>query len=127
MLTGAGGRDKSATTHIRYRPRPQWPILTRMHLENRTVSRKTPGDGRLEISGGAADRLRGALPDEFPLLVNGEPGRGRVERMPCTCRKAAGAHEHWFLSGERLRALVPERIVGVALEENGVAVADASG
>lgn len=126
MLTGAGGRDKSATTHIGYRPGPRRPILTRMHLENRTVSRKTPGDGRLEISAGAADRLRGALPDEFPLRVNGEPGRGRVERMPCTCRKAAGAHEHWFLSGEPLRALVPERVVGVALDESGVAVADAA-
>src|SRR6185503_14433915 len=33
--------------------------MTRTPLENRTVSRKTPGDGKLEITRPVADKLRG--------------------------------------------------------------------
>jgi hypothetical protein len=48
-----------------------------MLLDERTVSRKTPLDGRLEISAAAADRLA-ALGDDFALVSAGRAGRGRL-------------------------------------------------
>jgi len=95
-----------------------------MHHELRTVSRKTPGDGRLEISE-AAVRVARALPAEFPLEVEGAAARARVTSMRCTCTKAraAGAHEHHFLESDALRALAPEHAVVVELRpEEGRAV-----
>ncbi|HEU4564879.1 MAG TPA: hypothetical protein VFS05_09540 [Gemmatimonadaceae bacterium] len=102
---------------------PSIPML----LERRTVSRKTPGDGKLEISEEAAFRLREEFPAPFALRVNGAAGRGRVATMPCTCARAGGAHEHHFLESELLRALVPERAVELAFGGGGVEVRDAGG
>jgi hypothetical protein len=101
-----------------------------MHLETRTVSRKTPGDGRLEISDATAARLREWLPAaEFALHVNGAAGRGRLEVMPCGCDKAAtaGRHEHVFVEGELLRTLAPGCRVGVSVDEHGVTVETMAG
>ena len=95
-----------------------------MHHELRTVSRKTPLDGRLEISE-AAMRVARALPAEFPLDVEGAAARARLTSMRCGCARAqtSGAHEHHFLESDALRALAPERDVVVELRpEEGRAV-----
>ena len=96
-----------------------------MHHELRTVSRKTPLDGRLEISE-AAMRVARAMPAEFALDVEGAAARARVTSLECRCGKAqaAGAHAHHFLESDALRALAPEREVVVELrpEEGRAAV-----
>ena len=76
-----------------------------MLLERRTVSRKTPGDGRLEITAGAAETLRARAP-ALEVELRGERAAGHVETMACTCAKTAGGpHEHHFLASEVLRSL----------------------
>ena len=94
------------------------------HAERRTVSRKTPLDGRLEISEAAA-RVARAMPAEFALEVDGAAARARLTSVRCGCAKAwtAGAHEHHFLESDALRALGPEQSVVVELRpEEGRAV-----
>ena len=88
-----------------------------MLLERRTVSRKTPRDGRLEISAGSAERLA-ALGREFAVATGGVTGRGRLEAMPCGCAKGAGGgHVHHFVESPLLTSLVPESTVLVELDE----------
>ena len=88
-----------------------------MLLDERTVSRKTPLDGRLEISEPAADRLA-ALGDEFALISVGRTGRGRLSRLACICAKAsAGGHVHHFLESPILMSLKPGAGVRVELDE----------
>jgi hypothetical protein len=72
-----------------------------MILEIREVSRKTPRDGRLEISGETARRL-GALAPPLPLLVGEASGAAELEAMECTCGKGAATpggapHRHHFV------------------------------
>ena len=92
-----------------------------MLLETRTVSRKTPGDGRLEIAPTTADRLR-PLGASLPLRVGDASGQARLSVMPCTCSRAGSAHEHHFVESPLLRALTPERSVEVELEGGTLAV-----
>ena len=89
-----------------------------MLLEQRPVSRKTPLDGKLEISPEAAARLA-ALGAEFPLASGGREGRGRLESMTCNCTKAAasGSHVHHFVESPLLTGLVPGSEVRVELDE----------
>jgi hypothetical protein len=88
-----------------------------MLLDERIVSRKTPLDGRLEISAAAADRLA-MLGDEFALVSGGQEGRGRLESMMCTCAKGtAGGHVHHFVESPLLAALAPAATVRVELDE----------
>jgi hypothetical protein len=89
-----------------------------MLLDLRPVSRKTPLDGKLEISAAAAARLS-ALGAEFPLAALGRAGRGRLESMECTCAKAEGArHVHHFVVSPLLRALDAGAQVRVELDES---------
>ena len=87
-----------------------------MLLERRTVSRKTPGYGKLEISRDAAERLRGAA-----TSLEGELGAmrasARVETIACTCRKVLAAHEHHFVTSELLKALDAATDVELHLDE----------
>src|SRR3712207_382567 len=76
----------------------------RMFLEKRMVSRKTPHDGKLEISERAAASIP-ASALELDLLVNGVAGRGSVTTMRCTCRGSGDEHIHYFLQSELLKAL----------------------
>ena len=93
-----------------------------MFLEQRTVSRKTPLDGRLEISAAAAERLA-ALGDEFALASAGRAGRGRLRAMPCTCAKGtSGGHVHHFVESPLLASLTPGAAVRVELDERASAV-----
>lgn len=85
-------------------------------LERRTVSRKTPGDGRLEISRAAADRLRAG---EAGLEVEyaGARAAARLQSMECTCQKGTAAHEHHFVVSELLRSLRASTEVELLVEE----------
>jgi hypothetical protein len=86
-------------------------------IEEREVSRKTPHDGRLEISAEAAARLA-PLGADFSLVAGGRAARGRVERMACSCAKGAGGgHEHHFVASPALTALAPGSRVRVELDE----------
>ena len=89
-----------------------------MLLERRSVSRKTPLDGKLEISSASAARLA-ALGADFPLASAGREGRGRLQEMTCSCAKAAagGSHVHHFVESPLLTALVPGSEVRVELDE----------
>ncbi|MDQ2768654.1 MAG: hypothetical protein M3Y30_16050 [Gemmatimonadota bacterium] len=87
-------------------------------IEQRTVSRKTPNDGKLEISAQAADRLA-SLGATFPLRTDGGEGSARLHAMSCTCAKAASGaeHLHHFVESEILRALEPGTDVRVELDD----------
>ena len=88
-----------------------------MIVEEREVSRKTPLDGKLEISAEAAARLA-PLGAEFALVAGGREAHGRVERLACTCAKGAGGgHAHHFVASPALTALVPGSRVRVELDE----------
>ncbi len=86
-----------------------------MRLERRTISRKTPGDGRLEITKQAAARLR-----DFGLGlevdVGGERTAARLGTMSCTCRGADNPHEHYFLESLALKQLTPGTEVDLELD-----------
>jgi hypothetical protein len=72
-------------------------------LERRTVSRKTPRDGKLEIT----KRAAGALLPLGALRVawQGEHALATVGTMACTCRGSDKPHEHYFVQSELLKAL----------------------
>jgi hypothetical protein len=89
-----------------------------MFIEQRTVSRKTPKDGKLEISAGAAARLE-SLGDTFPLRTESGEGRARLHSMSCTCEKSAssGQHLHHFVESDVLRTFEPGSDVRVAIDD----------
>ncbi|MGQ0538714.1 MAG: hypothetical protein ACT4R6_07185, partial [Gemmatimonadaceae bacterium] len=74
--------------------------------ERVVVGRKTPGDGKLEISREFADLL-GGDGAAHPMHVDDETSLGTVSVMSCTCAKASqtGTHEHYFLQCDLFRAL----------------------
>ena len=88
-----------------------------MFLERRTVSRKTPGDGRLEITKSVAQRLEHLGPTVV-LDVNGETVRGAVGTFACTCRGESNPHLHYFLESEHLKRLQPGNDVDIELDES---------
>ena len=89
--------------------------MTDQSLETRTVSRKTPRDGRLEITKPIALRLQQAAGDgEIAVDVDGEPGAARIDTYECTCRGPDARHVHYFLQSELFKALVPESRVELA-------------
>lgn len=92
--------------------------MTTSLLERRTVSRKTPGDGRLEITSRAAARLRG-LGHDLQLDVGGQRTGVTVGRMTCTCRGAEKPHEHYFLESPTLKQLTPGTEVDLELDAAG--------
>ena len=81
------------------------------------VSRKTPRDGRLEITASLAERLL-ALDEPLTVAVGGAQEGAHVEEMPCTCSKVSstGQHVHSFLTSELLKLLTPETNVTVAVD-----------
>ena len=87
-------------------------------LERRAVSRKTPLDGRLEISAASAERLA-ALGGEVALASGADSGRARLQSMTCSCAKGAGSgHVHHFVESPLLARLGPETTVRVELDES---------
>lgn len=92
-------------------------------IERRTVSRKTPGDGKLEITKVAATRLA-SLGDHFAVVVDAQgrdprDGHARLATMPCTCRGDDVPHVHHFIESDLLRALPAGSEVDLLLDENG--------
>ncbi|MFN2565119.1 MAG: hypothetical protein ABR499_08945 [Gemmatimonadaceae bacterium] len=86
-----------------------------MLLERRTVSRKTPGDGRLEITKRAAGRLRD-LGLAFDVDLGGERTAASLATMTCTCRGEEKPHEHYFLESTAFKRLTPGAEVELELE-----------
>ena len=87
-----------------------------MFLERRTVSRKTAGDGRLEIAKQAAERV-GKTGTSIAIDVNGEPAIATLDSMACTCRGAEKPHVHYFIQSEALKALPAGSEVELDFEE----------
>jgi hypothetical protein len=67
-----------------------------IHLDRRTVSRKTPLDGKLEISGAAASRLAEFGPS-VPVEWNACLAPATLSTLTCSCGKRDGPHDHHFL------------------------------
>ncbi|MGQ0714024.1 MAG: hypothetical protein ACT4PJ_09865 [Gemmatimonadaceae bacterium] len=86
-------------------------------LERRNVSRKTPRDGKHEITPETAARLRAVSP-KLDLVVDGVADTAAVASMPCTCQGPT-AHEHWFLESNALRSLEVGREVALWLAGDG--------
>lgn len=93
-----------------------------MLLEVRSVGRKTPLDGRLEVTPATARRVA-LLGTPVSLLVGESAGLLTVESMPCGCAREAvsggGAHEHHFLTAALFRNLLAGETVCIELLENG--------
>lgn len=87
-------------------------------IERRTVSRKTPGDGKLEITKVAARALE-SLGDRFTVTVDARRGDGRLGTMPCTCRGDDAPHVHYFVESELLRTLAAGTEVDLKLDTDG--------
>jgi hypothetical protein len=87
-------------------------------IERRTVSRKTPGDGKLEITKIAANRLA-SLGERFPVVVDDRDGDARLATMPCTCRGDDVPHVHYFIESDLLRALPVGGAVDLLLDDAG--------
>jgi hypothetical protein len=87
-------------------------------IERRTVSRKTPGDGKLEITKVAAHRLE-SLGARFPMVVDDRAGDARLASMPCTCRGDDVPHVHYFIESDLLRALPVGSAVDLLLDDAG--------
>ena len=89
-----------------------------MLLEVCTVSRKTPLDGKLEITPASAQRAA-SLGDAFPLRSGGRAGQARLTMFACSCARAgaSGQHAHHFLESDVLRALPPGSGVRVEMDE----------
>jgi hypothetical protein len=98
-----------------------------MVLEVRAASRKTPGDGRFEISDDTARRLA-PLGEWLEVHLDDAAGRASIERLPCTCSKggSAGAHEHVFLASELFRGMTAERMYAVELDGRALRVVAAN-
>jgi hypothetical protein len=85
-------------------------------LERRTVSRKTPGDGRLEITKSVAQRLE-SLGPTLVIDSDGNRVRGTIGTFACTCRGESNPHVHYFLETERLKQLSPGNEIDIELDE----------
>jgi hypothetical protein len=86
-------------------------------LDEVIVSRKTPLDGKLEVSSTAAEQLR-RLAGILTVRVGQNTDSVLLESMECTCAKAAsGRHVHHFIVSPVLRALSSGASVVVLLDE----------
>ncbi|MBA3558522.1 MAG: hypothetical protein H0W30_07990 [Gemmatimonadaceae bacterium] len=86
-----------------------------MFLERRTVSRKTPVDGKLEISKEAAQWLS-SLRSPLMLDCGGTRAPGMLATMACTCRGAENPHEHHFVESQVLKTLATGAEVDLNLD-----------
>jgi len=93
--------------------------MTARHLEDRVVSRKTPGDGKLEISQPVAERLQ-RIGTVLELETPAGCGAAQVKSQPCTCRGEDNPHEHWFLVSSLFRSLVPGTEIRLSLDQTRI-------
>lgn len=85
-------------------------------LERRTVSRKTPKDGKLEISADAA-RALASVGTRLSVEWAGRSAPVTVVTMRCTCKGRPGEHEHFFVQSDVFRVIEPESNVDLAIDE----------
>lgn len=91
-----------------------------MLLEQCTVSRKTPLDGKLEISPDAARRLA-SLGTDISISTPGGNDFALLSSLECSCEKAAtGRHSHHFLESDSFRTLTPGATVQLELDTDAV-------
>lgn len=86
-----------------------------MLLERRVVSRKTPADGRLEITKRAAKRFD-ELDGTFDLELAGDRVPAKLGAMDCTCRGVDNPHVHYFIESPALKRLTPGDEVEIELD-----------
>lgn len=90
-----------------------------MLLERRQVSRKTPQDGRLEISARTSELL-GGVSSDLRIELGTVIGRGTVTSMTCQCPAAGEAagdtHRHYFVDSPLFQSLLPESEVALELD-----------
>jgi hypothetical protein len=84
-------------------------------LERRTVSRKTAGDGRLEITKESARRIEPLQP--LVVRFGGGDVPAELGTLPCTCRGEDNPHVHYFVRADRFRDLTPGSHVDLSLDE----------
>jgi hypothetical protein len=93
-------------------------------IESAIVGRKTPGDGKLEVSPALATMLGGGA---WPVTVHiaGRAVPGSVQIMECTCAKAgmSGKHAHHFVQCDAFRDLPPGTALELTAESKLLAVA----
>ena len=87
-------------------------------VEQRTVSRKTPGDGKLEVTKVAATALQ-SLGPAFPVVLDDRHGDARIGTMPCTCRGDENPHVHYFVESDLFRGLIAGTTVNLVLDDPG--------
>lgn len=93
-----------------------------MILEVREVGRKTPGDGRLEVTEATFRRL--SMERELQATVGEERSGAMLERMTCTCGAGEGAaHAHHFVRSEVFRQLTPGETCVLEITDPGVLAA----
>ena len=92
-----------------------------MRIDRRTVSRKTPRDGKLEISASAAARLA-PLAARMTVSWDGTTAPAELSELACTCARAGGAHHHHFLQSRILTTLPVGAEVDLFLRAGTVSV-----
>jgi hypothetical protein len=92
-----------------------------MYLETCKVSRKTPGDGKLQVSLTTWRSLEGAGHALTARLQSRDAALG-LYTMECTCTRSGpgGPHRHYFLQSTLFHELVPDQ--NVRLDLDGVAL-----
>ena len=86
-----------------------------MLLEHCVVSRKTPRDGKLEISERTATVMRPR--EQLVIELDGATAPARLASMSCGCRGVSDPHVHFFLEAELLKSLRPEARVALEMAE----------
>jgi hypothetical protein len=86
-------------------------------IEQRTISRKTPGDGKVEITKVAAGHLE-SLGQSFAVRVDDAEDRATLGEMPCTCRGKDAPHVHYFVESDLFRSLVPGSTVELLVDDD---------
>lgn len=89
-----------------------------MILEVRTVGRKTPGDGRLEITD--ATRRRLAIVPALRARVADDEYPATLEVLSCDRCTGTGHHEHHFVRSDAFRSLVAGESCVIELHVDGV-------
>lgn len=91
-----------------------------MVLDVRAVGRKTPVDGKLEITAETARRLE-SLGTPLPVQLGDATGAVALLEMSCSCAKGwaggegAPGHTHHFLESALFKTLVADRTVVIEL------------
>jgi hypothetical protein len=93
-----------------------------MLIENRTISRKTPLDGKLEITKRAAERLM-KFGERIRVDVGGRHATVALSTYDCTCRGTDKPHVHYFIESPVFKKLEPGSEVRLDWDEENETLA----